>query len=419
MNPARAFRPANPHAMSAIVRASERHTIVAAEDIVDERGVKLWARDQPVSHALQQRLFERRLREPIESCLRAVDGVGTPALERAMREWLEGGEPLAAAVVPHAQALFAELAQLPIHPAAQLMLTTLQSDRPQAFSHAVQAMALAGATLQARGASRYEVRVALLAGLLHDIGELYLDPVLLDSAQALDDAGWRHVAVHPVLGATLLRESTDYPPAIARAIGEHHERLDGTGYPARSLSSSLSSLGRLLAVVEAVLGCAQSEGPLPLLRASFALRAVPREFEEEWTGFFSHAARRVESNTAPPETPPAAELAEGLEDIGRRLEAARADLQRIHECEPSAALSSTTARALHMIERLRVGWNAMGLWCPGVDSASVRDRQELVLAKMELSRRLHHLRRECEWRDGDLLSEQERAMLAPVWSILA
>lgn len=57
---------ANPVALNAIMRASEKHLIVACEDIVDARGFKLWAKGQPVSASLQQKLLERRLERPLE-----------------------------------------------------------------------------------------------------------------------------------------------------------------------------------------------------------------------------------------------------------------------------------------------------------------------------------------------------------------
>ncbi|MBC7662797.1 MAG: hypothetical protein H7276_03220, partial [Caulobacter sp.] len=69
------FRSANPHALAAILEASETKRIIAATDIFDISGIKLWASNQPVSAALQRRLLDRQLRQPLESCLVAQDGV--------------------------------------------------------------------------------------------------------------------------------------------------------------------------------------------------------------------------------------------------------------------------------------------------------------------------------------------------------
>ena len=111
---------------------------------------------------------------------------------------------------------------------------------------------------------------------LHDIGEVYVDPACLDYTKALDVAGHKNLIVHPRVGQMLLATLTDYPMAVARAIAEHHERLDRSGYPARLDGDEISSLGKVLAIVEAVLG-SLSTTHAPLTRASFALRGRQRD----------------------------------------------------------------------------------------------------------------------------------------------
>ena len=56
------FRQANPHALATILEASETRRIMAATDIFDISGTKLWASDQPVSAALQRKLLDRQTR---------------------------------------------------------------------------------------------------------------------------------------------------------------------------------------------------------------------------------------------------------------------------------------------------------------------------------------------------------------------
>ena len=89
--PARSlFGSANPHALATILEASETKRIIAAADIFDLQGTKLWARHQPVSQVLQRKLMDRQLRSPLESCLVAEDGVTGLTLTRALQELVEG-----------------------------------------------------------------------------------------------------------------------------------------------------------------------------------------------------------------------------------------------------------------------------------------------------------------------------------------
>jgi hypothetical protein len=190
------------------------------------------------------------------------------------------------------------------------------------LSHAVAGMALAGAMMASREASHHDVRLAMLGGLLHDIGEVYINPQYLDYNQALDIVGHKHLVVHPRVAQVLLSTLTDYPAALCQAVAEHHERLDRSGYPARLGGESVSTIGRVLAVVEVTLGslCALNA---PLTRASFALRVVPGEFDPVWASFVCDAAQEAGEDFEGESQPVAPTLAAQLADIDHQLAEAR------------------------------------------------------------------------------------------------
>ena len=228
------FKTANPHALASILEASQTKSIIASRDIFDIfdiSGIKLWARDQPVSGALQRKLLDRQLRNPLETCLMAEDGVTPQALLQCAEALFAIDTPLSALLRPHAAKIGQEVPYLPLHSMAQLLLTAGQASRPESFDHAVQAMALAGALMIGHGGSTAELRVAMLAGLLHDLGEMYVDPRMGEAEvdRSLDVISYQQLVVHPHVGQLLLTQLTNYPALIARAVAEHHERLDGSG----------------------------------------------------------------------------------------------------------------------------------------------------------------------------------------------
>lgn len=124
-----------------------------------------------MSVALQQRLLERKLQTPLESCLAAETGVTPFTLHDQLVACLEDGSPLSKALRPCASLLVQEFKRIPLHSVAQLLLTTALATRRETFPHAVQAMALAGALAHSQGTS-VDMRMAMIAGLLHDIGEV-------------------------------------------------------------------------------------------------------------------------------------------------------------------------------------------------------------------------------------------------------
>jgi hypothetical protein len=401
-----AFRNANPHALATILEASETRRIIAATDIFDISGMKLWARDQPVSTALQRKLLDRQLRQPLESCLIAEDGVSVLTLVQALQALVQGTSPLAPVLRPHAARLLREAAQLPLHPVAQLLLTASQTARPEAFDHAVAAMALNGALMAGHGGDTPEIRIAMLCGLLHDLGEMYIDPKFgeAEADRDLDFHSYQQLVVHPHVGQLLVAQLTNYPGVVARAIAEHHERLDGSGYPHALHGDKLSPMGRLLAVTEAALNAVR--GPFgQLLRASVALRAVPGEFDLHWVGKLSQTACAQAPATAVMEP---ADIQARLAALGDVLMAAESSVAKLAAQPQPPAMTSALDLSQFLLGRLRTGWNESGMWNPRALLSA--DAAEVEMLEDELYFRLRGVQRATLLLAGQLPAPQAEAL---------
>ncbi|HEX4933766.1 MAG TPA: HD domain-containing phosphohydrolase, partial [Gemmatimonadaceae bacterium] len=86
-------------------------------------------------------------------------------------------------------------------------------------------------------------------GLLHDIGKIGVAPAILDKPGKLTDEEWRAMQLHPTLGAQILAPLSVFADAIPIVL-HHHERWDGTGYPARLAGAAIPRLARVLAVAD-------------------------------------------------------------------------------------------------------------------------------------------------------------------------
>jgi len=270
----------------------------------------------------------------------------------------------------------------------------------------------------ARGSSAYDLRLGLLGGLLHDVGEMYIHPDYLDTRQPLDEHGYRHVVTHPRVGEQLLATLTDYPAAVARGVGEHHERLDGTGYPLRRTGDGLSPLGRLLALTETALGVTASSPEQGLTRASVALRMIPGEFDPLHVSFIAAAARDTAIDFVAAATDNLNDLLAELALMDTSLKAAQALAGELaSRTDASKGVRAVAARADLLLRRLRFGWNAMGLWTGQDNSDSPTSRFELQVAKRELGYRLQGIRRECLWPHPGM-PDEDLVALGPLWDLM-
>ena len=88
------------------------------------------------------------------------------------------------------------------------------------------------------------------ASLIHDLGMVQVPRALIDRAGPLEADDLRVIHEHPSIGAYLTQSMSGIDPMITESVVQHHERLDGSGYPQRRREGQVCDLARLLAVVD-------------------------------------------------------------------------------------------------------------------------------------------------------------------------
>jgi HD-GYP domain-containing protein (c-di-GMP phosphodiesterase class II) len=100
------------------------------------------------------------------------------------------------------------------------------------------------------GLSPTRLRSLAIGGLLHDIGKLSIPESILKKPASLDDDEYAVVKLHPERGRELLNELGGFDETVARLVLDHHERLDGSGYPRGVDAEELDLATRILAVCD-------------------------------------------------------------------------------------------------------------------------------------------------------------------------
>jgi HD-GYP domain-containing protein (c-di-GMP phosphodiesterase class II) len=100
------------------------------------------------------------------------------------------------------------------------------------------------------GLSANRLRSLAIGGLLHDMGKLSLADHILQKPGPLDDDEYAQIKLHPERGADLLSELGGFDQTVRGLVLDHHERLDGKGYPRGLTAGSLNQETRILAVCD-------------------------------------------------------------------------------------------------------------------------------------------------------------------------
>ena len=126
--------------------------------------------------------------------------------------------------------------------------TDLKSPWTIGHSRGVADLAHAAAALY--GLSAGDATLVRRAGLVHDLGRLGVSNAIWDKPGALTPAERERVRLHPYLTERMLASSGALAPLGAIAV-QHHERLDGSGYPRGLSGDALTPAGRVLAAADA------------------------------------------------------------------------------------------------------------------------------------------------------------------------
>lgn len=413
----------NNNCLDHILNMAKSHTVCAAEDIVDSRGTLLLAKGKEVDERLNENLLARKLQRPLETSLVVKDGVNVNWLIEEAKSVFANNHSISAFANAYSKHILKSLAAIRLCPAASLLLTALHDARHHAFTHAVEVAILASAIGIHLDLSEDDLQRLIISGLLHDIGELYINTSYLDLKRALTPAEWKHVAVHPKLSEMAIASFMDYPKSVVSAVAEHHERIDGTGYP-RSLSGQdISRNGQILSMAETLSGVLKNRHH-PIARATLAVKLIPGEFSAEIINAMV-GMRRVSSGGILCEFPG---TSEGIEVLIQNTKMISLALSKsFHECESlkSVFLSKSALELSKVVEsrllRLRKSLNAVGLGdyfsenyldtlsCEGHDEMYL----ELEVISSEIGWRLRDLAREITIK-LESLAEEDKSSFIPL-----
>ena len=96
----------------------------------------------------------------------------------------------------------------------------------------------------------HEQKILTTGGLLHDIGKMYIPHNILNKPGKLDSSEFEVMKSHVTQTIKCLEKNDDLPNGIVTIAGQHHEKLDGTGYPFGLEGSKLNDLARMAAIVD-------------------------------------------------------------------------------------------------------------------------------------------------------------------------
>ncbi len=185
--------------------------------------------------------------EEVDSA-REVHGSAATFIGNLMHQVRNGKlEDMGNELLDHAHNLSQSIAR---NPQALISLAQVRDKDDYTFLHSVGSAILMGAFCRTLHLGGETGRELLTGALLHDVGKMRVDTAILNKAGRLTPEEFEHIKLHVSFGEEILEDMPLLPETSLIVARQHHERLDGSGYPRGLDETGISQFGQMAAIVD-------------------------------------------------------------------------------------------------------------------------------------------------------------------------
>lgn len=166
----------------------------------------------------------------------------------------------------------------------EAMVIAIEKRDPYTAGHQKRVSLLSTAIARELGLPQERLDAIHLGGLVHDIGKIYVPAEILSRPGALSEVEIRIIHTHTEVGYEIIK-GISFPWPVKEMVLQHHERMNGTGYPAGLTGDAITEEARIIAVADVVEAMASHRPYRPAPGIDAALREL-----EEFRGVLYDAA---------------------------------------------------------------------------------------------------------------------------------
>jgi PAS domain S-box-containing protein/putative nucleotidyltransferase with HDIG domain len=155
----------------------------------------------------------------------------------------------------------------------QALTAAVEMRDPYTAGHQRRVTNLACSIAREMGLPQERMDAIQMAGIIHDIGKILVPSEILSKPGKLSDAAFNMIKTHPQAGYDILK-SIEFPFPVAQIVLQHHERINGSGYPAGLPGERILLEARILAVADVVEAMASHRPYRPVLGLNKALEEI-------------------------------------------------------------------------------------------------------------------------------------------------
>ena len=132
-----------------------------------------------------------------------------------------------------------------------LHLMNGKSEFEDIYFHSLNVSILSMMIAKAKGYNSRQIKEVAFGALFHDIGKIKVPTAILRKKTPLTEPEKNYLKLHPKYGLDMAVNIPDFPESAKKIISEHHEKMDGSGYPDRLTKEAIDEFAQIVAVANA------------------------------------------------------------------------------------------------------------------------------------------------------------------------
>ena len=237
-----------------LAEVNNTNSVITTEEIINKDKIPLVKKGMRINNDVIQRILKHKLSKPLENTVDIENKIEKDSLLNHFNLVLEKYPDIKQLhqSIGYESAFKTQILSYILPSLITQKLTVFSQQFPKEFEQTLLCTLLAVNIAHTIKLSKDQLITTYIAGLSHDLGLLHIPPETVNDKENFTSVRWRSIKTHVITGYLFINDLGPNYKDTAKAVLEHHERCDGTGYPLAKKAEEIGIVGQIIGMADSL-----------------------------------------------------------------------------------------------------------------------------------------------------------------------